>query len=171
MVITVTQTQPGPRHRGRLTWPGGAIDCALGRSGLVRNKREGDGGTPVGRVPMRRLFYRPDRLSAPETRLPALPLGRGFGWCDDPESPAYNRLVRLPSLWGHETMWRDDPLYDLVVVLGHNDAPPAAGNGSAIFLHVAAEGLQPTEGCVAVRRDDLLKILKFALAGDTMEIG
>lgn len=133
--------------------------CALGRGGIVADKREGDGGTPVGTFPLRRLLYRPDRVAAPETRLPARALTPADGWCDDPGDPAYNRPVTLPFAGGHEKMWRDDGIYDVVVILGHNDDPPMAGRGSAIFLHVARPDYRPTEGCVALALDDLRTVL------------
>ncbi len=134
--------------------------CALGRSGMTDSKREGDGGTPIGRFPLRRLFYRPDRMAMPATGLPALPLAEDLGWCDDPGEPTqYNRLVRLPFSASHERMWRDDGLYDLVVEIGYNDAPPRPGLGSAIFLHLARPDWSPTEGCVAMQREDLLAVL------------
>lgn len=128
---------------------------------MRRDKREGDGATPVGRFPLHRLLYRRDRLPAvPATALPASPIARDDGWCDDPGDPAYNRPVRLPFAAGHEKLWREDGLYDLVVVLGHNDDPPVPGLGSAIFLHVARPGYEPTEGCVALALDDLLDLLR-----------
>lgn len=133
--------------------------CALGRGGIVAEKREGDGGTPAGTFALRRLLYRPDRVAAPETRLPVRALTPTDGWCDDPGDPAYNRPVTLPFAASHETMWREDNIYDVVVVLGHNDDPPVAGRGSAIFLHVARPDYRPTEGCVALALDDLLAAL------------
>ena len=134
--------------------------CVLGRGGIVVDKREGDGGTPVGRFPLRRLLYRPDRESAIATGLPILPLSEHLGWCDDPDDAAhYNRLVRLPFGSRHERLWREDGLYDLVIELGYNDAPPVPGRGSAIFLHLARPDRTPTEGCVALARDDLLAAL------------
>lgn len=157
--------------RGTLAVGERARPCALGRGGLVADKREGDGGTPLGRFPLRRLFYRPDRETAPATGLPVLPLAADLGWCDDPADPScYNRLVRLPFAASHERMWRDDHLYDLVVELGYNDAPPVPGRGSAIFLHLARPDWGPTEGCVAMRRDDLLTVLAAAGPESAIEI-
>lgn len=145
---------------GFLIWPGGKVRCALGRGGIRSDKREGDGATPVGCFPLRRLLYRADRLDQPPTALPAQPIYPDDGWCDDAGDPCYNRPVKLPYAASHERMWRDDGVYDLVVVLGHNDDPPVPGAGSAIFLHLARPGYSPTEGCVALERDDLIGLLK-----------
>ena len=134
--------------------------CAIGHGGIRRDKKEGDGATPVGRCALRRLLSRRDRLGeAPATSLPAAAMARDDGWCDDPSDPAYNRQVTLPFEASHEKLWRDDGLYDVVVVLGHNDDPPVPGLGSAIFLHVARPNYGPTEGCVALALDDLLDLL------------
>ena len=95
----------------------------------------------------------------PKVRLPARPIGEHDGWCDDPRSPAYNRLVRIPNEWSHEKMWREDGLYDVLVVVGYNDDPPEGEWGSAIFLHIARDDMSPTQGCVAFARNDLLELL------------
>jgi len=151
---------PGPRgwlarlDDGR-TWP-----CVLGRTGVTADKREGDGATPLGGWPVRRVLYRPDRLCEPETDLPCTPIAPDDGWCDDPASPAYNQPVKLPFDGGHEALWRADGLYDLLVVLGFNDDPAVPGMGSAIFLHCAPPGGRPTAGCVALERDGLEAVLR-----------
>jgi L,D-peptidoglycan transpeptidase YkuD (ErfK/YbiS/YcfS/YnhG family) len=142
-----------------LTVGGTSYRCALGRGGIRADKREGDGATPLGRFPLRRALYRPDRLTPPSTLLPIAPLAVADGWCDDPAHPDYNRPVTLPHPGRCEALWRDDGLYDLLVVLGHNDDPPVAGAGSAIFLHVARPDYAPTEGCVAVSLPDLMAVL------------
>lgn len=151
----------GELRAGNLRFP-----CALGRTGVNADKREGDGGTPLGSFPLRELRYRQDRVQPPATALPLVPISPADGWCDAPEDPAYNRPVRLPYPASAETMWREDHLYDLVVVLGHNDAPVIPHAGSAVFFHLAREEegeLQPTEGCIALRLDDMLSVL--ALCG------
>ena len=127
----------------------------------MRDKREGDGATPIGDFPLRALWYREDRVGVPGTHLPLHPVLRESGWCDDPADPAYNQPVSLPYKGRHENLWRGDGLYDLVVPLGYNDDPVVPGKGSAIFLHVAQEDYAPTEGCVAVARDALLDLLKL----------
>ncbi|HJO88693.1 MAG: L,D-transpeptidase family protein [Alphaproteobacteria bacterium] len=144
---------------GTLVFSDLRYNCALGRGGVVPDKREGDGTTPAGRFPLRRVFYRPDRLDAPRTILPIRPLKPEDGWCDDPGDPGYNRAVTLPHRGHCETLWREDEAYDVIVVIGHNDAPVCHGMGSAIFLHLATPDYTPTEGCVTVARSDVLDIL------------
>jgi L,D-peptidoglycan transpeptidase YkuD (ErfK/YbiS/YcfS/YnhG family) len=146
-----------------------AFPCARGRSGLFARKREGDGGTPIGRFPFRRLLFRADRVPHIETRLPARHIAPDDGWCDDPADAAYNRPVRLPYPARHERMWLDSHLYDLVVVIGHNDAPVVPGAGSAVFLHLARDDWGPTEGCIAFARADLLEILAQITPVDSVD--
>jgi L,D-peptidoglycan transpeptidase YkuD (ErfK/YbiS/YcfS/YnhG family) len=147
---------------GFVTWGSWRIRCALGRGGINPQKREGDGATPAGSFAMRQLLYRPDRETRPRTALPAKPIQQHDGWCDAPGDRAYNRLVRLPYPASAENLWRDDHLYDLLVVLGYNDDPVVPGQGSAIFLHLARPNYGPTDGCVALRRDDMLAVLATA---------
>ncbi len=144
--------------------------CAVGRSGLSTNKREGDGATPVGDFSVRDILYRADRIARPLTKLPCRPLVETDGWCDDPADPHYNRPVTLPYAASHEKMMRRDGLYDLVVVLGYNDDPVTAGLGSAIFLHVATPDFAPTEGCVALALVDLQAVVTGLQAGDKIKI-
>ncbi len=148
---------------GRLVLQGRAFPACLGRGGVSLRKQEGDGATPVGVLPLRRLFYRADRLAIPATALPREPLSPTDGWCDDPADPDYNRPVRLPHAARHEELWRRDGLYDLIGVLGWNDDPVRPGDGSAIFLHVASPDFGPTEGCVALRREHLLEVLAMGV--------
>ena len=158
--IRVT-ARPGERT-GRAIIGNREFPCALGRTGLAGEKREGDGGTPIGTFPLRELRYRQDREAAPETGLPLIPIGPKDGWCDAPADPAYNRPVKLPYPASAEEMWRDDHLYDLVIVVGYNDDPVVPEAGSAIFIHLAKEEhgeLQPTAGCVSLRHDDMLALL------------
>jgi L,D-peptidoglycan transpeptidase YkuD (ErfK/YbiS/YcfS/YnhG family) len=157
---------------GVLDLAGSKVRCALGPAGVVAAsaKREGDGASPAGVWPIRRVLYRPDRGPAPQTALPVAAIAQDDGWCDAPQDGGYNRPVKLPYPASAERMWRDDGLYDLVVVLGHNDDPPVAGMGSAIFLHLARPDYAPTHGCIAVRREDLDALLRLAGPGDAVEI-
>jgi L,D-peptidoglycan transpeptidase YkuD (ErfK/YbiS/YcfS/YnhG family) len=142
--------------------------CALGAGGVREDKVEGDAATPAGRYPLRHIYFRNDRLVLPKVRLPVRPINEHDGWCDDPRSPAYNRLVHIPNEWSHERMWREDGLYDLIVVVGYNDDPPEGEWGSAIFLHIARDDYSPTQGCVAFKRADLLELV--ALIGPDTRI-
>lgn len=160
------------RAGGVLTSPTSQAPCVFGRSGLVpaAEKREGDGATPIGVWPLRRVLYRADRISAPDTALPASPIEVDDGWCDAPGDPAYNRHVVHPYPASAEELWRDDGLYDIIVVLGHNDDPVVDGAGSAIFWHCMAPDGRPTEGCIAIDRETLAAMLAEAAPGDALEV-
>jgi len=137
--------------------------AAIGRTGVRRHKQEGDGATPAGLMPLRRVLYRADRVARPRTAAPVMPMAPHDGWCDDPSHADYNRAVRLPHDGRHEVLWRPDAVYDVVGVLGWNDAPVVRGSGSAIFLHVARPDFLPTEGCIAVAMTELRSLLDAGL--------
>lgn len=150
---------------GFLTWSdaNGAprkVRCALGPGGIGDKTGEGDGVTPIGRFPLRKVMLRAERISALQTALPVSILSKTDAWCDDPASPDYNRSVNLPHPASHEELWRDDAVYDVIVEVGYNDDPVEVGKGSAIFIHVARPDYGPTQGCVALKLDDLLELLK-----------
>jgi L,D-peptidoglycan transpeptidase YkuD (ErfK/YbiS/YcfS/YnhG family) len=149
----------GDAMGGILECPGYRLRCTLGRAGIRADKQEGDGATPAGSWPLRRVFYRADRVRLPATGLPVDSLMENDGWCDDPGDPAYNRPVRLPYPASAEQMWRADRLYDMVVVLGYNDDPVISGRGSAIFMHLADPDGRPTAGCIGLALSDLTAIL------------
>lgn len=160
----------GAGAKGVLTAAGRRYACALGPAGIVGKKHEGDGATPAGIFPIRRVLFRPDRAAAPDTRLPVAEIRETDGWCDAPDDPNYNRPVTLPYGASCEQMWRADHLYDICVILGHNDAPPEPGRGSCIFFHLAHDDYRPTEGCVAVAKDDMIDILRPCGPDSVMEI-
>jgi L,D-peptidoglycan transpeptidase YkuD (ErfK/YbiS/YcfS/YnhG family) len=143
----------------------GRLVCraALGSGGLVAHKQEGDEGTPIAILPLRRVLYRADRVGRPRTALPVEPIAPQDGWCDDPDHRDYNRMVRLPHEGRHEVLWRSDAVYDLIAVLGWNDRPVERKRGSAIFLHVARPDFAPTAGCVALSLPDLTTALAEGL--------
>lgn len=148
---------------GVLHHAGQRYRAALGHGGISAQKQEGDGATPVGVLPLRRVLFRADRLPRPRAAVPVSLLAPGDGWCDDPADPAYNCPVRLPHPARHEELWRGDGVYDVIGVLGWNDVPVERGRGSAIFLHVARDDYTPTEGCIALARPDLLAVLAAGL--------
>ncbi len=159
------------RARGWLTAGPLRIQCALGPAGVVRIKREGDGGTPAGRFALLWGYYRPDRTRPRAAGISLKPMRRDQGWCEDPMSPRYNRPVRLPAVDCTDRMWRNDHLYDLTFVLDQNFSRRAKGRGSAIFFHLARPGLTPTAGCVAISPSDMRRLAPRLARGAVMEIG
>ncbi len=148
---------------GRLEFGDLQYRAALGRAGVRVHKQEGDEATPAGLLTLRRVLYRADRVRMPRATVPREPLAEDDGWCDDTYDKAYNTMVRLPYPGHHERLWRDDAVYDIVGVLGWNDAPVIRGHGSAIFLHVARKDMAPTDGCVALAQNDLMALLESGL--------
>lgn len=180
IIVTPANDNPskGILRLGHRTFP-----CALGKKGIARLKNEGDAKTPTGEFPLRSVFYRYDKLSKPiYTAVPMMALLEDDGWCDDPADPAYNQSVMLPYHASAERLWREDDLYDVIVVLGHNDDPVEKGKGSAIFLHVASEGNRDnrsengettfvgTEGCIALKKQHLLELLPFLSHETTLRV-
>ena len=108
--------------RGWLCLGGLTVPCALGRSGRTALKREGDGATPTGIFHLKRVFFRGDRAPRPRTALPTGVLKPCDGWCDAAGDRNYNRPVRHPYPASAEAMWRQDGLYDVVVVLDYFSA-------------------------------------------------
>lgn len=149
-----------------------SITCSIGRSGTIPaiNKREGDGATPLGTWPLRGILLRPDRVTAPVgLSLPWRWIRPDDGWSDAPADPGYNGPVRHPHPYSAERLWREDGLYDIIIILGHNDGPPIPGAGSAIFLHCWRDGAT-TEGCVAVAKDELVALLPQFTPGAALTI-
>ena len=157
---------------GTVTGFGETVAAVFGKGGAIAAaaKREGDGASPLGVWPIRMALLRPDRVAAPVTRLPWRWLRADDGWSDGVDDPAYNRPVRHPHGFSAERLWRDDHVYDIVLVLGHNDSPPLAPLGSAIFFHCTRPDRAPTQGCVAVERDVLARWLARLTPGDSVQI-
>ena len=151
---------------GWLDLGGRRVRAALGPAGVkpAAEKREGDLASPIGVWPIREVIYRPDRGPPPATEIRVRAMVPDDGWCDDPDHADYNRQVRLPHPARHEQLWRQDAVYDLIGVLGWNDAPVLRGAGSAIFLHLARPDFAPTEGCVALPLADVLALLAAGLS-------
>lgn len=153
------------------------VDCgssrfraAVGSAGIGRKRSEGDGVTPIGTFALRKVFYRADRIARPQSSLPVAVITTGDGWCDAPNDPAYNQFVKRPYRASVEALWREDHLYDLIVVIGFNDAPVIPGAGSAIFLHVARDDYGATQGCIALARHDLAEIVAQLAPGDMIVV-
>src|ERR1700722_702290 len=150
----------GDPRRGWLTAGSQTIPVALGRGGIIANKREGDGGTPMGTFRPRRLWWRADRHPRPRTFLPLRAIQSEDAWCEDPGSRHYNRPIRRDRDGGGDRLRRDDHLYDFIVEIDHNTLPRIAGRGSAVFFHLARENFAPTAGCVAMTKSAKLHVLQ-----------
>lgn len=151
--VDLVVTPMGVRFMGRV------MPCTIGRSGITRRKREGDGATPAGVHRFVGLLYRADRIAA--TALPdwAVPIGPGDLWCDDPDHPDYNQLVQAPIAASHERLSRAGPMYDVVLLTDWNWPDARPKRGSAIFVHSWRRPGAPTAGCVALSQRDLLWVV------------
>src|SRR5246500_3847765 len=153
------RARAGNSRRGWLAFGGQVIPVALGRGGILANKREGDGGTPKGTFRPRKLWWRADRHTRPPTFLPARAIRIDDAWCEDPHDRHYNRPIRLERNQAGDRLRRDDHLYDFIVEIDHNTQPRVAGRGSAVFIHVARPAFAPTAGCVALTTSALRHLL------------
>lgn len=134
--------------------------CSLGKNGITKNKMEGDGATPSGIYPLRKILYRNDRVHLSRVALETNPINKYDGWCDQPNDINYNSKITLPYSSSAESLWRNDCRYDIIIVIGYNDKPIIHGKGSAIFIHITDNYLKPTDGCIAVKLEDMLSIIK-----------
>jgi L,D-peptidoglycan transpeptidase YkuD (ErfK/YbiS/YcfS/YnhG family) len=164
--------RPAPGNRSRAIVQVGPlrIPAALGRSGRTSRKREGDGATPIAAMPLVSGFLRGDRLAEPKTALPLRRIQPSMLWCDAPGHANYNRLVRAPFKPSHEDMQRQDALYDICLVLDWNVTSRRRNAGSAIFFHLIRPGYEPTAGCIAVARRDMLRILPHLRRGTVVRV-
>ncbi|MGD9478965.1 L,D-transpeptidase family protein [Shinella sp. G-2] len=161
---------PGKKTRAIVQVGSLRIPAAIGRSGRTSRKREGDGATPIAAMPLLSGFLRGDRVASPKTGLPLRRIRPSMLWCDEPRHPSYNRLVRAPFKPSHEEMQRRDELYDICLVLDWNVTARKRHAGSAIFFHLIRPGYEPTAGCVAVARRDMLRILPHIGRGTVVRV-
>jgi L,D-peptidoglycan transpeptidase YkuD (ErfK/YbiS/YcfS/YnhG family) len=166
MNLTVTSDKDG----AWLAWSTIKVRAAIGPKGIASKGGEGDAITPRGSFPVREIFYRADRIPKPRTSIPVRAILKDDGWCDAPNDPNYNRLVKLPYAASTEHMWREDHLYDLLAVLGYNDDPVVPGKGSAIFLHLAQPHYSHTQGCIALTYEDARAAIAQLKPGDQVVI-
>ena len=133
--------------------------CALGKSGIGKKKIEGDNITPKGTFKIIKIYYRKDKITKINSAFKLIEIKKNMGWCDDPKSKKYNQLIKLPSKYKHEKLFRNDRIYDLILVLDYNMNPTIKNKGSAIFIHIAKNNYCKTEGCIALKREDLIEIV------------
>ena len=133
--------------------------CALGKSGIGKKRIEGDNITPKGTFKIIKIYYRKDRIKKINSVFKIIEIKKDMGWCDDPESKKYNQLIKLPSKYRHEKLFRNDRIYDLILVLDYNMSPVIKNKGSAIFIHIAKNNYNKTKGCIALKKKDLIEIV------------
>ncbi|MCL2474346.1 MAG: L,D-transpeptidase family protein [Alphaproteobacteria bacterium] len=174
MDLIISQFDAVNKHLCKAFFDGKEFQCAVGRNGVIdaELKAEGDGCTPLGRWVMRKVFYRPDRITGLATALPVYPMTGREAWCDKQDDTNYNMLVDIdsPSASKDERFWREDHIYDISVVLGYNDEPIRPGKGSTIFLHIARDGYSGTAGCIALSEKDLRYVLERAVPGSAVDV-
>ena len=134
--------------------------CSLGKAGISKKIVEGDNITPKGIYKIVKIYYREDRIKNIISKIKLIKIKNNMGWCDDPSSKKYNQLIKLPNKYRHEKLYRNDELYDIILVLDYNMNPIVKGKGSAIFLHLSKNLKNKTSGCVALRKKDMLELLK-----------
>ena len=135
--------------------------CSLGKAGIGKKKIEGDNITPKGTFKIVNIYFRKDRIKNIISKLKLIKIKRTMGWCDDPTSKKYNQLIKLPTKYHHEKLYRSDKLYDIVIILNYNMNPIVKGKGSAIFLHLSKNLKNKTSGCVGLRKKDMLELIKI----------
>ena len=146
------------------------IKCAIGKRGIGNKKKEGDQITPKGKFKIKTILYRKDRISNFNSKIVKLPIQKSMGWCDDPRSKHYNKLIKFPFKYSAERLYRKDSTYDIILVLNYNLNPIRKGKGSAIFIHITKKNYKKTLGCIAVNKKDLKKIIKKINKGTTVNI-
>ena len=134
--------------------------CALGKSGIGIKKNEGDNITPIGVYNIVKIYYRSDRIKKLSSKLKLTKITKKMGWCNDPNSKNYNQLIKLPTKYGHETLYKKENIYDLILVLSYNMRPTIKNKGSAIFIHIAKKNYKKTAGCIALKKIHLINLVK-----------
>jgi len=147
------------KKSGYLKYKNFKYRCALGKSGVNKKIKEGDGITPKGVFKITKIYYRADKIKIIKTNIKKIKITKNMGWCDDPVSRFYNRQIKLPSKFSYEKLYRNDDLYDLIAVMNYNTNPIIKNKGSAIFMHISKNSYKKTQGCIALKKKDLIKIL------------
>jgi L,D-peptidoglycan transpeptidase YkuD (ErfK/YbiS/YcfS/YnhG family) len=147
-------------NKNYLTYNNYKVKCALGKRGIGNKRREGDFITPKGNFKIKYILYRKDRIKRIQSKIKKIIIKKNLGWCDDPLSKDYNKLIKIPSEYNYEKLYKKDNVYDIILVLNYNMNPVVKNKGSAIFIHVTKTNYKKTEGCIAIKRIHLLKIIK-----------
>ncbi len=149
------------KKSGYLKYKNFKFRCALGKNGIKKKIKEGDNITPKGKFKLTKIYYRQDKIRRIKCSITKIKIKKNMGWCDDPQSNFYNRQIKLPSKFSYEKLYRNDRIYDLLVVLNYNTKPIIKNKGSAIFIHIAKKNYKPTAGCIALKKKDLIKLVQM----------
>jgi len=159
------------KKTGYLKYKNLKFRCSLGEAGIMKKKEEGDNITPKGEFKIIKVYYRDDKIKNITTSIKKLKIKKNTGWCDDPNSKFYNKQIKLPSKFSHEKLYRNDNLYDLILVSNYNMNPIIKNKGSAIFIHVAKNSYEKTKGCIALKKEHLIKLLSQIKKDTRIKIG
>jgi len=159
------------KKSGYLKYKNFKFRCALGKNGVKKKIKEGDNITPKGKFKLTKIYYRHDKIKKIISSIKKIKIKKNMGWCDDPKSNFYNQQIKLPSKFGHEKLYRNDRIYDLLVVLNYNTKPIIKNKGSAIFLHIAKKNYEKTKGCVALKKKHLIQLLVIIKKNTIIKIG
>ena len=135
------------------------LRCSIGKRGISIKKKEGDKRTPKGEFKLKYILYRKDRVFDLKTALKKIKIDKKMGWCDDPKSSYYNKIIKYPFKYRSEKLWRKDNIYDIIIIIDYNLNPVIKNKGSAIFLHIAKRNYQSTDGCIAVNKKNIKLLL------------
>ena len=159
------------KKNGYLKYKNLKFRCALGKGGIKKKIKEGDNITPKGIFSITRIFYRQDKIKKIITKVKKIKIKKNMGWCDDSQSPFYNKQVKLPNRFSYEKLYREDDLYDIILILNYNTKPVIKNKGSAIFVHVGNKFYKKTRGCVALKKDHLIKLISQIKKNTKIKIG
>lgn len=159
------------KKNGFLKYKNLKFRCTLGKSGIKKKIREGDNITPKGIFSITKIFYRQDKIKNIKTKIKKIKIDKSMGWCDDSNSPFYNKQVKIPNRYSYEKLYRKDNLYDIILVLNYNTKPVIKNKGSAIFLHVTSKFYKKTRGCIALKKNHLIKLIAQIKKDTKIKVG
>ena len=144
--------------------------CCVGKNGITKKKIEGDQKTPKGIFEIGNLYYREDRVKKPLTALKCIKIKNNMGWCNDIRFPKkYNKFLRIIPKIKHEKLKRRDYKYNLLIPIKYNFKNTILGLGSCIFIHLT-KNYKPTAGCIALKKNDFLIMLKIIKKNSKIKI-
>ena len=148
------------KNKDKLVLSSFIFKCSIGKAGLNKKKKEGDKCTPFGTFQLGNLYWRPDRVKKPKTKLKCIPIKRDMKWCNDQNSKYYNQEFTKNFKISHEKLFRKDHKYNYFIVIKYNYKKVLRGKGSAIFIHLT-KNYRPTLGCIALSENDFLILSKI----------